>query len=75
MLRFGILNNFQAVLESNQRVSEMQAYKAVTQDLEKLLGVRAVEEDLVVFAGGGMWDIESKVLGIVSSTRKTVDLF
>jgi len=53
----------------------MQAYKAVTQDLEKLLGVRAVEEDLVVFAGGGMWDIESKVVGIVSSTRNTVDLF
>jgi len=50
----------------------------VTRDLEKLLGVRATEEgmeDLVIFEGGGMWDMESKVVGVISPATGAVHLF
>jgi len=32
-------------------------------------------DDLVVYQGGGPFDMESKVIGVVSSRRKVVDLF
>ena len=50
----------------------------MTRDLEKLLGIRATEEgmeDLVVFEGGGMWDTDSKVVGIVSPATGAAHLF
>ena len=42
------------------------------------MGVRATEEgmeDLVIFEGGGMWDLESKVIGVASPAKGGVDLF
>lgn len=67
-----------AKLESNGRIHEHQAYALVTTDLEKLLGVRGVDEgvtDLVAVEGGSIFDFSSKVVGVISPVRGTVDLF
>lgn len=71
-------DTLQAVLESNGRVSEYQAYSLVTRDLEKLLGIRGIDDDsseLVVFEGGSMFNITSKVAAIISPTRGLIDIF
>lgn len=68
----------QAALESNERISETQAYQTVTKNLEKLLGIRGIEEgmeDLVIFEGGDMWEMKSKVVGIISPVAGAVHLF
>ncbi|KAF9006581.1 carbohydrate esterase family 9 protein [Cyathus striatus] len=65
-----------AKLESNGRVNERQAYAMATSDLERLLGVRAVEDvDLVAFEGGGLFDLSSKVAAIISAQRGFVEVF
>ncbi|KAF8812241.1 composite domain of metallo-dependent hydrolase [Phlegmacium glaucopus] len=67
-----------AVLESNTRISEQQAYALVTRDLESLLGIRGIDEDsadLVAFDGGSMFDLSSKVVGVISTLRGFVELF
>ncbi|CAA7260052.1 unnamed protein product [Cyclocybe aegerita] len=67
-----------AALESNERVSQQQAYALVTRDLEKLLGVRGVDEesgDLVAYEGGSMFDLSSKAVGVISPARGLVDEF
>lgn len=66
-----------AILESNGRINERKAYALVSSDLEKLLGVRNIGEDadLVVYEGGGLFDLSSKVVGIISPQREVVDLF
>lgn len=72
-----LTNSFQAILESNGRINERKAYALVSSDLEKLLGVRNIGEDadLVVYEGGGLFDLSSKVVGIISPQREVVDLF
>ncbi|KAF8640067.1 hypothetical protein AX17_001308 [Amanita inopinata Kibby_2008] len=67
-----------ATLESNGRLSESEAYSLVTTNLERLLGVRGIDEDggdLVACDGGSIFDITSKVAGVISEQRSTVDLF
>ncbi|KAF8914186.1 carbohydrate esterase family 9 protein [Gymnopilus junonius] len=67
-----------AVLESNGRITEYQAYALVTRDLEKLLGVRGIDEDsgeLAVYEGGSMFNSSSKVAAIISPIRGLVDIF
>lgn len=32
-------------------------------------------EDLVIFEGGSMWDMKSKVVGVISPATSTVHLF
>lgn len=46
-------------------------------NLEKLLGIKEDESfsDLVVTMYGGLLDIESKVIGVMSPHRKVIDLF
>jgi len=69
---------FQAALESNGHISESQAYQLATTNLEKLLGVREIGEDasdLVVYEGGSMFELSSKVVGVISPVRGCVDLF
>ena len=47
-------------------------------DLEQLLGIRGVDEefsDLVAFDGGNVFDLSSKVVGVISPGRGLVDLF
>lgn len=72
-----LTNGFQAILESNGRIDERKAYALVSSDLEKILGVRNVGEDadLVAYEGGGLFDLSSKVVGIISPRREVVDLF
>lgn len=72
-----LINGFQAILESNGRISERQAYALVSSDLERLLGVRSVGEDadLVAYESGGLFDLSSKVVAIISPRREVVDLF
>jgi len=72
------LNSAQAKLESNGKISENQAYRLVSTDLEQLLGLRGVDEeisDLVAFDGGNVFDLSSKVVGVISPGRGLVDLF
>ncbi|KAJ2931645.1 hypothetical protein H1R20_g5362, partial [Candolleomyces eurysporus] len=67
-----------ASLESNGRIKEHQAYALVTTDLEKLLGVRDIDEetaDLVATEGGSIFDQSSKVVGVISPKRGFVDIF
>ena len=58
-------------------MSESQAIALASSNLEKLLGINAdeAELDLVVTVGGGLLDFESKVVGVISPSRKVVDLF
>lgn len=47
-------------------------------DLEQLLGIRGIDEgisDLVAFDGGNVFDLSSKVVGVISPGRGLVDLF
>ncbi|KAJ7452320.1 hypothetical protein FB451DRAFT_1374163 [Mycena latifolia] len=44
-----------------------------TTNLDKALGLEG--EDMVMYQGGGLLDLESKVLGVVSGRRAMVDLF
>ncbi|KAJ7448176.1 hypothetical protein FB451DRAFT_1054018, partial [Mycena latifolia] len=45
-----------------------------TTNMHKSLGLDSAE-DLVIYTGGGFFDLESKVLGVVSGRRVVVDLF
>ena len=69
------LNGIQAMLESGGRISEMDAVSLVTTNLENLLGIRGIDEDLVAYDGGSVFDQASKVAGVISQERMVVDLF
>jgi hypothetical protein len=59
-------------------MSQQEAYALVTRDLERLLGVRGIDEesaDLVAFDGGSIFDFSSKVVGVISARRGLVELF
>ncbi|KAM6496057.1 carbohydrate esterase family 9 protein [Amanita muscaria] len=64
-----------AMLESNGRIHEADAITLVTTNLERLLGIRGIDEDFVVYEGGGMFDQTSKVVGVISQEQMTVHLF
>jgi hypothetical protein len=56
---------------------QSQAFALVSSNLERALGLtrRFEVPDLVLYRGGGVFDIESKVIGVVSSERKVVEIF
>jgi hypothetical protein len=64
-------------LESNGTMHQSQAFALVSSNLERALGLtrRFEVPDLVMYRGGGVFDIESKVIGVVSSERKVVEIF
>ena len=64
-------------MESNGTIDQPQAFALVSSNLERALGLtrRFEVPDLVMYQGGGVFDFESKVIGVVSSTRKVVELF
>jgi hypothetical protein len=66
-------------LESNGTIHQSQAFAFVSSNLERALGLTRnrfeVLPDLVMYRGGGVFDLESKVIGVVSSERKVVELF
>ncbi|KAI0307234.1 hypothetical protein B0F90DRAFT_1686479 [Multifurca ochricompacta] len=65
-----------AVAESNGRVSPEKALGLATINLERLLGIDLAlrDGDMVAWAGGGPLDMQSSVVGVVSSSQGWVDL-
>ena len=51
-------------------------YSLVYRNLQKLLGIRKLNEshDLVAYEGGGIFDFSSKAIVVVSLERQAVDL-
>lgn len=69
----------QAALEAGGHISKVQALALASTNLEVLLG-GDVEgawrtPDLVATQGGDLFSFESKVVGILSPKRGSVDLF
>ena len=66
----------QATAESNGRVSPEKALGLATVNLERLLGIDQAlwEGDVVAWARGGPLDMQSAVVGLVSSAQGRVDL-
>ncbi|KAI9507549.1 hypothetical protein F5148DRAFT_102021 [Russula earlei] len=65
-----------ATAESNGRVSPEKALELATVNLERLLGIdQALQEgDMVAWAGGSPFDMQSRVVGVVSSAQGCVDI-
>ena len=67
-------------MESNGKINQSQAFGLVSSNLEQALGLTRRHTgfeipDMVMYQGGGAFDFESKVIGVVSSARKVVELF
>jgi len=43
--------------------------------LEKLLGIREMDDDMVAYEGGSVFDLSSKVVAVISPQRHGVDFF
>ena len=72
--------HFQAALESQGRIDQHTAIALATTNLEKALGMHRlrsaeVNRDLVAVRGGGILGLGSKVIGVISPERQTIDLF
>lgn len=66
------------MLESNGHVDKRKAYALASKDLEDLLGVRGINDkraDLVAYKRGSVFDLSSKVIGVISQERGGVDFF
>jgi len=67
-----------AALESNGTIHKSQAFALASSNLERALGLtrdRFEMPDLVMYQGGGVFDFESKVVGVISAARRVIDLF
>ncbi|KAJ6607174.1 hypothetical protein B0H10DRAFT_2073018 [Mycena sp. CBHHK59/15] len=66
-----------AALDTDGMIDQATAIALSSTNLEMALGLERSTEDeeLVVFQGGGMFDLESKVVGAVSGKREVVELF
>ncbi|KAJ7464200.1 hypothetical protein B0H11DRAFT_2285094 [Mycena galericulata] len=67
-----------AALDADGAIDYTTAMALATTNMDTALGLKspAVEaEDLVVYQSGGVFDFESKVVGVVSGRRAVVDLF
>ncbi|KAJ7660376.1 hypothetical protein DFH06DRAFT_1089703 [Mycena polygramma] len=68
-----------AALDANGALDYPTAMALATTNLATALGLDSAGfdqgEELVVLEGGGMFDLESKVVGVVSGQRRLVDLF
>ena len=64
-------------MESNGTIDQSQAFALASSNLERALGLtrRSRASDLVMYRGGGVFDLESKAIGVVSSVRKVFELF
>lgn len=60
--------------ESNGRIDEQEAHALLSTNLEKLLGIINLQNDLVAYEGGNVFDLSSKVVAVLSSERGVVDL-
>jgi len=68
-----------AALEAGGSISKLQALALASSNLEKLLGsdveLASGASDLVATQGGDLFSFGSKVVGVISPRRGTVDLF
>ncbi|KAJ7685890.1 hypothetical protein B0H17DRAFT_985428 [Mycena rosella] len=67
-----------AALDSDGAIDYTTAMALSSSNMDKALGLDAAgaaNEDFVIYQGGGMFDLESKVLGVASGRRSVVDLF
>jgi len=51
------------------------AFALVSTNLEKLLGLSLPDADIVAYHGGDVFDFNSKVVGVISSSKGTVELW
>lgn len=84
MTRIMCLTIIQAALDSNGRIGGSQAIALASTNLERALGLKLnahtdtlgfKNDDLVVYEGGSVLDMHSKVLGVLSSRRGITELF
>jgi len=65
-----------AALESQGRINKAAALSLVTTSLEKALGLGTNGDgDVVAYRGGDLFSLDSKVVAVISSARRMVDLF
>lgn len=64
----------QAALEANGHISRADAIALASTNLEKLLGVKNTNNDLIAIKKGTILDFEGKVVGVISPDRGTVNL-
>jgi hypothetical protein len=69
-----IIIHHQAALEANGTLSSREAYALASVNLERLLGIRVPNTDLVAVKHGDLLDFEGEVISIISPQRETVDL-
>ncbi|KAJ7448972.1 hypothetical protein FB451DRAFT_1187478 [Mycena latifolia] len=75
---YGAQRALRARLDADGAIDYATAMVLSTTNMDKALGLDsavAEREDLVIYQGGGLFDLESKVLGVVSGRRAVVDLF
>lgn len=69
--------SLQEAITSNGKIGKYEALALGTWNIEKLLGISAdiaLQGDMVALRGGGLFDFESRVIGILSSRREQVEL-
>ena len=69
-----LLTTPQAALETGGKLSDKDAIALVTTNLEKLLGIKEPNTDLIATTGGTLLDFESKVVAVISPKRGLVDI-
>ena len=65
-------------MNANGRISKQKTYELVTTNVEKLFGIEGwfgEDGDLVLYDGGSVFDLSSKVVGISSPRKGAVELF
>jgi len=68
----------QIIRESNGTISEDIAFNMITQNFGKALGLNITGysfPDLMLYSGGGVFDFESKVIGVLAYSRGGVEIF
>lgn len=68
----------QAALAADGQIDKTQRYDLVTGNLEKLMGMEGWigdEGELVIYQGGGPFDLTSKVIAIASPRQGAVEFF
>lgn len=61
-------------METGGKLSDKDAIALVTTNLEKLLGLKEPNTDLIATTGGTLLDFESKVVAVISPKRGLVDI-
>ena len=64
-----------AVINAGGLISDEEAISIGSTNLEKLLGLEVKSQgDLVAYRGGGMFEMTSKVIAVISESRGHIDL-